>query len=481
MSDQDPRPQERVCAAGPAPAAVEVLEPRAVPLGGLRAMTVRRTLPQRQRSLIGAWCFLDHYGPDEVASTGGMNVPAHPHTGLQTASWLFTGEIEHRDSSGVHAVVRPGELNLMTAGSGISHSERSTPGTTVLHGAQLWIALPEASRHGERRFDHYAPPVRTGEGWIASVFLGSLLGETSPVPAHTPLVGAELTLGPGTVLELAVDPTHEHGVLVDRGAVHLDRGGAGIIDGAADAAADIGSAAEGPAGAALAVGELGFSPVGAGTIRLSAGDCGARLLLIGGEPFPERIVMWWNFVGRSHEEVERSRADWQRTIDGTAQGDPFGLPDGEPEPPLPAPVLPLTRLVPRVQPGAPAGSIVSKGAAMVQDPTAPHSAAAEDGGTGTAEVRVVHQPEQRRYAITVGGELAGFTEYLPRDGGRRLLFVHTETFPQFAGRGLASRLVSEALAEVRAAGIRIVPLCPYVAAWLRKHPEYDDSVDWPAE
>src|SRR5690242_10581104 len=129
---------------------MEVLTPRDVPLGGLRAMTVRRTLPQRQRSLIGAWCFLDHYGPDEVDPSAqgdeGMVVPPHPHTGLQTVSWLFTGEIEHRDSAGHHAVVRPGELNLMTAGRGISHSEYSTPGTTVLHGAQLWLALPDGDR-----------------------------------------------------------------------------------------------------------------------------------------------------------------------------------------------------------------------------------------------------------------------------------------------------------------------------------------------
>ena len=107
--------------------AVEVIVPREVPLGGPRAMSVRRTLPQRGRSLVGAWCFVDHYGPDDVTVTGGMLVPPHPHTGLQTVSWLFSGEIEHRDSGGVHALVRPGEVNLMTAGRGIAHSEVSTP------------------------------------------------------------------------------------------------------------------------------------------------------------------------------------------------------------------------------------------------------------------------------------------------------------------------------------------------------------------
>ena len=121
---------------------VEVLTARDVPLGGPRAMTVHRTLPQRERSLIGAWCFADHYGPDDVSATGGMDVPPHPHIGLQTVSWLFTGEIEHRDTMGNHAMVRPGELNLMTSGHGIAHTEVSTQDTTVLHGVQLWVALP---------------------------------------------------------------------------------------------------------------------------------------------------------------------------------------------------------------------------------------------------------------------------------------------------------------------------------------------------
>ena len=128
MTNPERDPDEIVCAPGAA--AVEVMTPREVPLGGPRAMHVRRTLPQRHRSLIGAWCFLDHYGPDEVADTGGMSVAPHPHTGLQTVSWLFTGEVEHRDSAGHHAMVRPGELNLMTAGRGISHSEVSPPSTT---------------------------------------------------------------------------------------------------------------------------------------------------------------------------------------------------------------------------------------------------------------------------------------------------------------------------------------------------------------
>lgn len=163
---------------------VEVLTPRDVPLGGPRAMTVRRTLPQRARTLIGAWCFIDHYGPDDVAETGGMDVAPHPHIGLQTVSWLFSGEIEHRDSLGSHAFVRPGELNLMTGGHGISHTEVSTPGTALLHGVQLWVAL-DAHRHTGRDFRHHVPAPVHLDGAVIRVFLGSLAGDTSPVPAFT--------------------------------------------------------------------------------------------------------------------------------------------------------------------------------------------------------------------------------------------------------------------------------------------------------
>ena len=218
MSNLEDKPPELDCRTATA-TGVEILTPRDVPLGGPRAMRVRRTLPQRERSLIGAWCFVDHYGPDEVADSGGMVVPPHPHTGLQTVSWLFTGEVEHRDSAGHHAMVRPGEVNLMTAGRGISHSEVSPPTTTTLHGAQLWVALPDAGRFVDPGFAHHAPVPVTGPGFEARVFLGSLLGDTSPVSTYTPLLGAEILLSPGTSLVLDVDPTFEHGVLVDAGVV----------------------------------------------------------------------------------------------------------------------------------------------------------------------------------------------------------------------------------------------------------------------
>lgn len=328
MSNPERDPDALVC-EGRQAAGVELMTPREVPLGGPRAMQVRRTLPQRHRSLIGAWCFLDHYGPDEVSESGGMEVAPHPHTGLQTVSWLFTGEIEHRDSAGNVAMVRPQEVNLMTAGRGISHSEVSTPGTSVLHGAQLWVALPDADRDTDPGFQHHAPAEVAGDGWRAHVFLGSLLGDTSPVTTFTPLLGAELVLDPGTTLAVPVDETFEHGVLVDLGSVRVD----GVDAQAAD---------------------LAYVPPGEREITLSAGDDGARLLVLGGPPFGEPIVMWWNFVGRTHDEVVAYRAAWQdqitdgagAVVDDSRQVAPgrFGVVPDQPLRPIPAPVLPNARL-----------------------------------------------------------------------------------------------------------------------------------------
>src|SRR5690606_24543013 len=157
----------------------------------------------------------------DVADTGGMVVPPHPHTALQTVSWLFQGEIEHRDSTGAHAMVVPGELNLMTAGHGVCHSEVSTPSTTVLHGVQLWTALPPEHADAEASFGHHVPDPVEVDGAVASVFLGELgLAGTraaSPVTTYSPLLGAEIVLRPHAALVLDLDPAFEHGVLLDRG------------------------------------------------------------------------------------------------------------------------------------------------------------------------------------------------------------------------------------------------------------------------
>jgi quercetin 2,3-dioxygenase len=319
-----------------APGGPVVLPYRNVPLGGPRAMPVRRSLPQRAQSLIGAWCFVDHYGPDDVSATGGMTVPGHPHTGLQTVSWLFAGQVEHRDTTGAHAIVRPGQLNLMTAGSGIAHSEYSTPGTTVLHGAQLWIALPAAHRFAEPGFAHYEPPLTDVDGAAVRVFLGELSGHRSPVPAYSALVGAEVTLAAGQSLDIPADPAFEHGFLCDTGDLTVD-------------------------GAHASQGEIVFCPAGASVLTLRADTAQpTRVLVLGGEPLREQIVMWWNFIGRSHEEVAAFREDWQRQraappatpgTSGTpatpATPDRYGVfPDAWTHT-LPAPELPAIRLRPR--------------------------------------------------------------------------------------------------------------------------------------
>ncbi|MBE2998698.1 pirin family protein [Nocardiopsis sp. HNM0947] len=342
MTNQEARPSPQVCADGGLPgpwaeregrAPVEIISSRAVPLGGPRAMNVRRTLPQRQRSLIGAWCFVDHYGPDEVAATGGMDVAPHPHTGLQTVSWLFEGAIAHVDSGGNSADVLPGEMNLMTAGAGICHSETSSPDTGRLHGVQLWVALPEEARHdADRKFEHHVPEPVGFDGGSALVFLGSLLGSRSPVSMYTPLVGAELRLDPGAELDLEVDAGFEHGLLVDTGgAVTLE-------------------------GVHVPKDAVGYTGMGSQTLRIAnGGGEPARLVLLGGAPFDEEVIMWWNFLGRSTEEIRQFRQEWEEhgerfgRVEGyVGHGGPGRNRDGLDR--LPAPELPQVRMRPRKNP-----------------------------------------------------------------------------------------------------------------------------------
>lgn len=306
MSDMQSHPEEIVVSAqsDADAAAVTVIEPRMVPLGGVRAMTVRRTIPHRVRRTIGAWCFLDHYGPNDVTEGEGMLVPPHPHTGLQTVSWLFRGEIEHRDALGSHQLVAPGEMNLMTAGFGISHSEVSTHTDQVLHGVQLWVVLPKAQRHTAAEFSHTVAKeviLDAGVGDArALVFMGELAGVTADAQGFSALVGAELLIPAGGELTLEADAAYEYGVLVDSGAIWLND---------------------------TAVGEhaLGVLDSGQQTIHLRAGDTDARLLLIGGEPLHEPFVMWWNFIGDTHADVVAAREAWMSEVIERQASD-FGLP-----------------------------------------------------------------------------------------------------------------------------------------------------------
>lgn len=302
------------------PTDVQRLAPKLVALGeGADAMTVRRTLPQLERSFVGAWCFADHYGPNLVEATGGMDVAPHPHTSLQTVSWLFDGEIEHRDSGGVHDLVRPGEVNLMTSGFGISHSEVTTAQTGYLHGVQLWVVLPEHAKDMPRGFQHHRPDVVDIPGGTARVMVGDLAGVSSPIVTETGLLGAEVILRPGQEWEFEVSRGFEHGVLVDVGAVEVD----GVL---------IGKDA------------MGVRDAGLGHLRLrNPTDRDARLILLGGEPFEEGIVMWWNFIGRSHEEIVELREAWQTGDDRF--GDVEGYRGATRR--LAAPPLPTARLKPR--------------------------------------------------------------------------------------------------------------------------------------
>jgi redox-sensitive bicupin YhaK (pirin superfamily) len=307
-----------------APAPTEFLEGATVALGGPRGMAVTRTLPNKRRRMVGAWCFLDAYGPDDLTGTPGngrtgMRVGPHPHTGLQTVSWLVAGEILHRDSLGSLQLIEPGQLNLMTAGRGISHSEETPARNSgVLHGVQLWVALPDTDRDVPPAFTHHDDlPVLSGRGMTATVLMGELAGAVSPARCYTPLLGAEITLAAGSDVVLPLRADFEYAVLTVDGASTVD----GVTV---------------PTGPLLYVGD------GRTALRLGA-SAPARVLLLGGEPFAEQPVMWWNFVARDHDEIVQARERWG---DGTGDGW-FGQVRGYDGPPLPAPPMPNSRLVPR--------------------------------------------------------------------------------------------------------------------------------------
>ncbi len=317
MSNLDRDPGVLLCGGRrgvPAEPVAEMFPGREVVLG--ESTRVRRLLPTLGRRLVGAWCFVDHYGPDDVATGPGMQVPPHPHIGLQTVSWLLAGEIQHRDSLGYEALIRPGELALMTAGRAITHAEQSpVRHPALLHGAQLWVALPQSHRGMEPDFAHHAAlPVLTERGLTATVLLGEVAGARSPGRAYSPLVGVDLALGTGADVVLPLEPDFEHAALSAAGT------------------ADV-------AGTRLDPGALLYLGTGRRELRLCA-DAPARILLLGGEPFAEQIVMWWNFVGSNGEEIAAARENW-------ATGARFGTVTGYAGDPLPAPPLPATRLRPR--------------------------------------------------------------------------------------------------------------------------------------
>ena len=285
--------------------------------GSLRPerVTVRRLLPNLGRRLVGPWCFVDHYGPDDIARAPGMQVPPHPHIGLQTVSWLLPGEVHHRDSLGSDQVIRPGELGLMTAGAAITHAEQSpVPHPALLHGVQLWVALPDGARDTAPSWEHHPTlPKLLGQDVELTVFHGTLADETAPGRTYSDLVGVSIRMGAETTDAIAIEPDFEYAALVMRGRVTID-------------------------GDDLSVGSMLYLGTGRSLLEFSSAR-GAEFMLLGGVPFEEQIVMWWNFVARSNDEILAAREQW-------ASGDTFGDVAGYDGYRLPAPELPPGRLKP---------------------------------------------------------------------------------------------------------------------------------------
>jgi quercetin 2,3-dioxygenase len=262
---------------------IERLPSREVSLGQLK---IRRVLPVRHRRVIGPWCFFDRYGPLTFSDGKPMDVAPHPHMGLQTVSWLLDGEVLHHDSLGYEGLVRPGELNLMTAGRGIAHAEETPPRHSgSLNGVQLWVALPDSSRDTTPSFQHLAAlPVVEFPGGAATVIVGEMDGLRSQAVAFSPIVGADLAVRSASALQLPLDPTFEHAVLVLAGDASVE-------------------------GTTLEPDTLYYLGIARDELQLASRG-GARVMLIGGAPLGEPVVMWWNFVARTSEEIEAARRDW---------------------------------------------------------------------------------------------------------------------------------------------------------------------------
>lgn len=282
---------------------------RLTDVGGI---PVARAIPVKERRTIGPWCFLDHIGPTRFApGAPGMDVGPHPHIALQTFTWMLEGEILHRDSLGSKQVIRPGQVNLMTAGRGIAHTEESVPNQPDLHAAQLWIALPEADQHTPPRFDHYPTLPRWQQGEITlTLLIGEHGSQRAPTLHFSPILGLDLHAPEGGEITLPLDPAFEHGLFPLAGETII-------------------------AGEALAPEQLLYLPPGNREVALTLRP-GARLLLIGGEPLPKPLQIWWNFVSVDKEAIRTAAADWE-------SGHPrFGEVTGYQGPRLKAP--PLTGL-----------------------------------------------------------------------------------------------------------------------------------------
>jgi redox-sensitive bicupin YhaK (pirin superfamily) len=268
----------------PADACLEITESHVATVG---RFSVRRALPRRGRRTVGAWCFADHMGPADVTENAGLDVGPHPHIGLQTVTWLLDGEALHRDSLGSEQLITPGQLNLMTAGRGVAHSEEATGRYRgLLEGIQLWVAQPETTRHGEPAFEHHGELPRVDlPGAAATLLVGELGSATSPARRDTPLTGIDLEFVGGGA-QLPLRPEWEYALIVLRGAAQVGQ-------------------------QPVTPGRLAYLGMHRDELPLRA-DRGTRALLLGGEPFGERVLMWWNFVGRTVDDFAAARESWQQ-------------------------------------------------------------------------------------------------------------------------------------------------------------------------
>jgi redox-sensitive bicupin YhaK (pirin superfamily) len=274
-----------------------VIVPRARDLGDFE---VRRALPSTERQMVGPFIFFDQFGPTILRAGKGLDVRPHPHIGLSTVSWLFDGVIQHKDSLGFDQPIKPGELNWMTAGKGIVHSERSpAPDRTIdrkIYGIQSWVALPKQFENTTPGFEHVAAealPLLSDAKRSVRIIAGSMFGETSPVKTHSDLFYAEVILEAGGRIPLPTD--------------HVERG-VYVLEGSVEVAGDV------------------FEP---GRLLVFhhkdpiviSSTSGARFMMLGGEPMDGPRYIWWNFVSSSKEQIEAAKDDWARARFDIVPGD----------------------------------------------------------------------------------------------------------------------------------------------------------------
>ncbi len=282
LTSEDAPTVETTEPAAPTPA-LELLPSREAKVGDLR---VRRALPQRTRRTVGAWCFADHAGPVSANGGGGFGIGPHPHIGLQTVTWFVSGEGLHRDSLGSEQVIRAGQLNLMTAGGGVAHAEEPTGRSGgELHGIQLWVAQPSVTRNGDAGFEHHAalPEIELDTG-RATVIVGDFAGHVSPARRDTDHAGVDLALRPGRSV-LALRRAYEHAVIVLQGSLSIES-------------------------ITVEPGYLAYLGADRDEIVFRT-ETETRALLLGGVPFPGPILMWWNFVARTTDEIDAAYEGWK--------------------------------------------------------------------------------------------------------------------------------------------------------------------------